>query len=366
MAIFFLIIASVITAVDLALILLWITNYKDKSDGIQETPFISILIAARNEQENLADCLDSIINLDYPMEQLEVLVGNDMSDDQTGDIAEAYSVRHPFIKHISIYKTIIDGNGKANVLAQLVKKAKSEYLFITDADISVPEDWIRSMLRGMTTDIALVTGTAIVVGKNLLAYMQQIDWLFATGMLKVVSDLNIPVTTMGNNMLVRKSVYDEIGGYEALPFSVTEDLELFNHIKEKHNTVNLFNPGVLNKSKPQKSLMDLLIQRKRWMRGAFELPKTMIALLLMQASYAAIILGLLITYPLMGWLALGLRLLFRFTFISLVVNKLNSRVNLFGSIIFELYSATFSLVSLFFYLFSGEVEWKGRKYSKND
>ena len=359
---FFLTIVVLILSVDLLLILLWLTNFKNVKHELKELPKVSVLIAARDEENNLADCLDSLMNLDYPMDKLEVLVGNDMSEDQTGEIAQAYATRFPSIRYFNIYKKVVKGNGKANVLAQLARKATSEYIFITDADITVPQQWITSMLQGMDEETALVTGTSVVVGKNFLAYMQQIDWLFATGMLKVVSDLNIPVTTMGNNMLMRKSVYEEIGGYEAIPFSVTEDLELFNQIKSKYKTVNLFGPGVLNQSKPVKTFNDLLIQRKRWMRGAFDLPIIMIILLFLQASYIVFFFGLIIINPTLGWSLLAVKFVLRFIFLSLVVNKLSSRVNILGSFIFEVYSAFFSLASLVYYVFSGDIEWKGRKY----
>jgi len=362
MLIFLLIISTMVLLVDLSLIILWITNYKNPSLESNETPFISVLVAARNEENNLADCLDSLVAVDYPIDKYEILVGNDNSDDQTGEIVDAYAVRYPQIKSHTISKQKIKGNGKANVLAQLAHLAQGSHFFVTDADIMVPRTWFSAMLKCMQGDIALVTGTSVVVGSGFLAYMQQIDWLFATGMLKVVSDLGIPVTTMGNNMLIRRDAYEDIGGFEAMPFSVTEDLELFNHIKLKYNTVNIFNPGVLNKSKPTRSIKGLLTQRKRWMRGAFELPLIMVSLLIVQTSFFLVLLALFLIDPITATIVLSIKFLLRFIFLSLVVRKLNDRVNIFGSLIFELYSSVFSVVSLIYYYLSGPIEWKGRKY----
>lgn len=355
-------ISFIVLLADFALIVLWIFNYKDVGDENTETPIVSILVAARNEENNLADCLESLVRVNYPTSQYEILVGNDNSDDKTGQIAEAYSVRHPQIKNFSIINKTIRGNGKANALAFLARKAKGELLLVTDADIQVPPDWIRSMVKGLDKESALVTGTSIVVGPSLMAYFQQVEWLFATGMLKVVSDLNIPVTTMGNNMLVRKSVYDEIGGYEALPFSVTEDLELFNHIKKKYKTINLFNGDVLNISKPQKNFTDLLIQRKRWMRGAFKLPWIMVALLFLQSSFFVVIIGLFLINTTWAWIILGSKFILRYIFSVLLVRKLRESINILGYIIFEVYSVIFSMVSVLYYFLSGPIEWKGRKY----
>ena len=149
MTVVLLIVAGLVLFIDLSLIILWKTNYKNATDGITDTPFVSILIAARNEEDNLADCLESVLAVDYPPDKFEILVGNDKSEDQTGEIIDAFSVRYPQIKGYTIYKHKIDGNGKANVLAQLATNARGEYLFITDADIRIPFPWIKTMLLGM-------------------------------------------------------------------------------------------------------------------------------------------------------------------------------------------------------------------------
>lgn len=357
-----LIISFLVLVIDLALIILWLINYQDINHKYSETPFVSILIAARNEENNLSDCLESILKVNYPEDQYEILVGNDGSEDRTGEIAEAYSARHSQVKCFPISNNKIQGNGKANVLAQLARKAKGEFLMVTDADIMVPESWIKSMLDGIDRDTAIVTGTSIVGGDSLMAYFQQIEWLFATGMLKVVSDLKVPVTTMGNNMLIKKDVYEEIGGYEALPFSVTEDLELFNHVKKKYKTVNLFNSKVLNISKAQSTFTDLLVQRKRWMRGAFKLSWIMVLLLALQSSFFLLIIGLFLISSSWAWIILGSKFLLRFIFGSLLVRKLNTSINILSYIIFEVYAVIFSSVSVLYYFLSGPIEWKGRKY----
>ena len=77
-----LIIAGLVLLADLSLIVLWQINYKNAEDGISDTPFISVLIAARNEEDNLADCLESILAVDYPKDRFEILVGDDKSEDR--------------------------------------------------------------------------------------------------------------------------------------------------------------------------------------------------------------------------------------------------------------------------------------------
>ncbi len=348
---------------ELLLIVLWLANYKAHKSVLKETPTVVILVAARDEEANLAQCLDSLIELDYPREKLKIWVGDDASIDSTWEIISRYSEEHSYIHGMQITKSITKGNGKANVLAQLANSSKSEWIFITDADIQVPKQWLKSMLAAtITENAALVTGTSLVNGYGWLAKHQRLDWLYATAMLKVISDAGTPVTTMGNNMAIKRSVYNEVGGFEDLPFSVTEDLELFKLVKQNYSTINLFSAEVLNKSAPQQSVLELLLQRKRWMRGAFELPFQLLGILLIQAFYMPAIVLLVILNPVVGVSLWLIKWLLKFVFSSISANKLKEKVSLFDSFVTELFTMFFSLVSVVYYLWPGKVHWKGRAY----
>ena len=357
-----LIFVVLLIVVDMLLILLWKFNFNSEIRTIENLPMVSVMVAARNEESNIVDCLESLIRLDYPADKLEILIGDDASEDRTAEIVRAFATQHRQIKLFTIDKQITKGNGKANVLAHLSHEARGDCFLVTDADIIVPEAWVTSMLAGLGKDADLVTGTSVVTGNDRLSIIQRVDWLHATGMLKVVSDLRIPVTTMGNNMLITRKAYESVGGYEAMPFSVTEDLELFNHVKKKFKTVNLFNPGVLNRSKPQKNVKELLQQRKRWMRGAFELPPIMILVLFMQSLFILFFVALLFLNPVVALAALVIKFLLRYIFVWIVAAKLEEKVDLISSFVFEIFNIGFSFISVFYYFLSGPIVWKQRKY----
>jgi len=353
---------AVTLLVDLVLILLWIFNFKKNHHVRNDQPFVSVLVAARDEEKNLARCLDSLIAVNYPEDKIEILIGDDQSEDKTWEIANAYSIRYQQVHAFKVRNHTFLGNGKANVLTFLAHQTKGEYMFMTDADIMVPEGWIQSMLNAMSPEVSLVTGTSVVTGKGLLAYMQQLDWLFAGGMLKVVSDLGIAVTTMGNNLVIRKSTYEAVGGFEALPFSITEDLELFNQVKKKYHTVNLFDINVLNRSRPLFSFGELLEQRKRWMHGAFNLPWVMVTILLIQALFFPLLITTAFINPMLALAIFGVKFILRYLFAVSVAFRLNEPINLLGCLVFEIYIAFFSFISLLYYSFSGPITWKRREY----
>jgi cellulose synthase/poly-beta-1,6-N-acetylglucosamine synthase-like glycosyltransferase len=353
---------SIVVLTDLLLIFLWQVNFKEANPILNELPSVDILIAARNEEENIQACIDSLLSLDYPKDKLTIWLGDDDSTDTTWQSIQSYASKHHHIIASQITKQSIIGNGKANVLAQLARKGKGDWIFITDADINVPNNWIKAMLAGADKENALITGTSLVVGDSWLATFQRLDWLYATSMLKVISDLDIPVTTMGNNMAITRSAYYEVGGFEGLPFSVTEDLEIFKAVKKKHSTINLFSKEVLNRSTPQQSFMDLLLQRKRWMRGAFELPFELLSILLLQAFYLPAIITLVTINPLVGLLFWLGKWLTKYIFNIIAAKKLEEKVSLFDSFVTECYLMFFSVVSVLYYFWPGKIYWKGRTY----
>ena len=192
-------------------------------------------------------------------------------------------------------------------------------------------------------------------------------------MIKALSELKIPVTAMGNNMLIVKKAYDDVGGYEYLPPSVTEDFFLFRAITKKGwQFKNLFNTGVLVKSVPQCSIIELLHQRKRWMKGAMQLPLYLVFLLFIQALFYPVMVTVLLTLeelgvqnfePLPIFITIASsKFLLQSIFIALLLQKLKAKYLLKYLLIYEVYSSILSLILIIFYFLPVKVRWKGRVY----
>lgn len=163
-------------------------------------PFISIIVAARNEASNINRCLQSLSTLDYPKDKFEVLVGDDASEDGTPWLIELFARKHRHFYLFQISEQIGKAKGKANVLAQLIGYSKGELLLFTDADIAVNPLWAKEMVESAQGH-AIVTGYTIVERKGLFARLQSADWSLAQGLAEPISNLGVPVTAMGNNML---------------------------------------------------------------------------------------------------------------------------------------------------------------------
>jgi len=354
------ILCSFTILVDILLIYYWSFHRKSFDNESEGQPKVSILIAARNEEGNLPACLDSLLKISYPIDELEILIGDDQSEDDTYQIADSFARRNEHIRVLRIEKQLGTAKGKANVLAHLAKEATGEIFLITDADILVPENWVQSMLHGVDNDnVGIVNGVTAVSDNN----WQNIDWLFALGMVKVINDVSQPVTAMGNNMLITRKAYEAVGGYESIPFSVTEDFELFKYVRKKGLAVNqLFSENVLAFTKGQKGFLSLLNQRKRWMMGAVQLPWPVVTLLTLQALYFPSLITLFFLNAEFALVLAGMKMLIQATFILMLVNHLSLKVPFFKALLYEIYSMVISLSSGLFYLLPIKITWKGRKY----
>jgi len=354
------IVLMLILLADLLLIVFFLFNNKKYSaSDSAKIPLVSILIAMKDEEANIRRCLDSLLKLSYPHDNLEILIGNDASEDGTLIMLNEYAQQYDHIKVLDITEKVGNQHGKANVLAQLAQQAKGEYYLITDADMSLPKDWVQNMLSPMTKQTGLAIGVTNMENNR----MQDLDWLYALAMIKVVTDLGMPVTGMGNNMVISKEAYLSVGGYESLPFSITEDFELFRNVKEKgYKCAHVFQKEVLGTTLPMIGFLNLLNQRKRWMKGAVQLPWLMIGLLSLQPLFY---LGVAIMSFMEADLVLmlvGLKLLLSIVFMTIIRYRLQLPFRLLSVLMYQVYALIIAIFSVLYNLLPVSVKWKGRTY----
>lgn len=393
------VLAGITLVADLMLIGLWLTNFKQFNlvsapySTVEENhreflslpvpelrayPRVAILLAVRNEEHHLASCLDCLLAQHYPSDKICIWIGNDASTDGTLTIAKSYAVKDARIRVIDIKNSMGEAKAKANVLAHLVQANKhaedtADFLLITDADTRAPRHWIRGMLQSWQTaptceNIGIVTGVTLVQNHHVWGHLQRIDWLFALGMVKVVSDLGSPTATMGNNMMVTRQAYEATGGYESLPFSITEDFQILQEItKRGFGFRNAFHQYVATFTLPMPNFGELLQQRKRWMHGAIRLPWPIVILLFLQALFFPFIMMVVVfNFKIAVFIFIG-KIFAQSIFIALVVEKIKLRwsVKLYlyaFLLLYDLYAAILSIATIFYYFTPFKTKWKDRTF----
>ena len=122
----------------------------------EKLPSATVIVAARNEEENISRCLESLGKLVYPVDKLEVIIVNDRSTDKTGEIVG------DFITSRNNFRIIIPDEpkgkmvGKVNALATAIREAKGEIILTTDADCEVKPAWVKTIASHYFDDVGMV------------------------------------------------------------------------------------------------------------------------------------------------------------------------------------------------------------------
>lgn len=323
---------------------------------------VSILIAARNEEENLPLLLNSLLNLSYPKEELEILFGNDASSDNTGQIINEFAAQHRYMRVINLEEIEADAKlkGKTRVLEELAKRANGDYLFFTDADMELPENWVQAMLQHFEENVGVVVGLSTMKPTTYYSALQGIEWLSALHFMNLLSKVKILSTGMGNNMAVAKEAYWVTGGYAKIRFSIVEDYALYKAIIDHgYGFKQAFEPEVLAYTNPPKKFFE---QRKRWMKGGFESKSPLMVPALLQALLLPVLVILAFWHlAFVFWIIFNL-MVFHFLQIGFIQHKLGIKGYLKYVPLFVFYLPISWFLQLLYYFLPSKVIWKGRRY----
>jgi len=207
------------------------------SHKFSEFPGISVLVPARNEEKNIGKCLDSLTALDYP--DYEVIVMDDKSTDRTAEIVAGYAVKDPRVKLASGEELPAGWVGKVWACHQLSKAAHGEYLIFIDADVTFAPDALRLALYHIEKDrldffSVFPKQVTHNFGENILTPLMHWLLLAFLPMRNVLNSRNLKFAAAnGQFIMMKREVYKDIGGHEAVKNRVVEDMELVRLAKSK-------------------------------------------------------------------------------------------------------------------------------------
>jgi len=266
-------IAAIAFAAEILIIALGLRRANRIRKAPDYEPTVSIIVAARNEEEHIEQCLASLMRLEYPRDKIEIIVVDDRSTDRTPEIIRKFSEQHDSVKTVTAQLERGNLRGKMNAVALGISLSHGEILMFTDADCSVPPGWIHETVQSFDAETGIVGGFTLLEATGVFGGMQALDWIYLFSLASGTAGLRIPLTAIGNNLSVRRSAYDATGGYEVIPFSVTEDYALVQSILQKTNYVLRFpvNPLAAVASKPCRGWRELYRQKQRWGVGALDM-----------------------------------------------------------------------------------------------
>jgi cellulose synthase/poly-beta-1,6-N-acetylglucosamine synthase-like glycosyltransferase len=239
---------------------------KVKLPPLTDYPSVDILIPAHNEGVVLRDTLEAMVSIKYPG-PLFIYVLNDNSQDATSEIASAFSETYVNVKHIQVPNG--EPRGKSRVLNHGLSISQSKYFCIYDAD-NQPEPNALSKLVETAENYEMAAGAVGYVrtineSKNLLTRMISIEFqVFQLLMQSGRWQLFKTGSLTGTNMLLRRSVIEDLGGYD--PYAIAEDAELTLRITQQGYFLPIVPTSVTWEQEPE-TLGVYMKQRTRWLQG---------------------------------------------------------------------------------------------------
>lgn len=331
----------------------------------EDLPSASVIVAARNEENNILSCIKSLDTLIYPEGKLEIIIIDDASSDSTMKITSDFI--HGKLKYRVIHLEEDDSAkliGKVRAMAEGIKISSGEIIITTDADCVANPLWAKTIASYYVGNVGVVNGFTSQTVKDSFSGMQAIDFVYLLFIAAGTMNLGKPVSCIGNNMSFRKKAYEEVGGFENLPFSVTEDFLLLNSIHRlgKYKAIYPINKDSLVISKPALSLREIFNQKKRWAVGGIDAPPLGTGLMLW-AFLTNLFILLTPFFFSAAWLYLVIFKIAIDYFVLLPVHqRLGLQKNLKYFLVFEIYYIIYVLVLPFVILLSKKVKWKDRVY----
>ncbi|OGU57664.1 MAG: hypothetical protein A2X64_06150 [Ignavibacteria bacterium GWF2_33_9] len=331
--------------------------------------FVSVIIPARNEENNIATAIKSVAACNFPKNQFEIIAVNDRSDDRTGQILDNLALEIPNLKIVHLTDETKDKNlrGKPGALQAAIDIAKGDIFMFTDADCTVHVNWIATVSRYFSDpQVGLVPAYTIIKPTKIFSRIQALEWLYLHTFASGAIALKKPMGCYGNNLSVRRFAFEQIGGYANIDFSVTEDLALLQAIHRKKYRIHyLTNHNASVTTLPVETFREYVSQHHRWAIGGLKLGWIALTFVFTTLSiWLGFFLAIFTGYYLIGFGYLLLRAVADFFTYFQAVITLKQKKNLYYSPIALPFFFFFELLVPFL-LFDRTITWKGQKFKKN-
>ncbi len=223
-----------------------LTPYLDKFENKSKTtPKVSIILPARNEEDFIRGCLDSLINQDYP--NYEIIVIDDSSNDSTGEIISEYAKKNSKIIPVTAKPKPDGWMGKNWACMEGYQKATGELLLFTDADTKHSEN-VMSLAVAQLHSFNLDALSAIPKMVTFDFWTNITLPMISTFLHTRFSALNVNNPSkktgyfFGSFFIMKKETYEKVGMHEGVKHEIVEDGALGKKVKESgHKMVVILN-----------------------------------------------------------------------------------------------------------------------------
>ncbi|MBK5272966.1 MAG: glycosyltransferase [Bacteroidia bacterium] len=331
---------------------------------------ISVIIAARNEEENIRQLLLALQQQTYPKQYFEIIVVDDNSKDSTSSVVKEFP-------EVILLQTKNEGinSGKKKAIETGIAGATGELIVTTDADCLPGKEWLQTISsfkkeKQPVFIVAPVILTSSEKRHRLLSVFQQLDFLVLQGITAASVYRNIHSMCNGANLAYERKTFYDVNGFKGIDdIASGDDMLLMHKIWKKypHQVYYLKSKDVLVATNTMKTWKEFFNQRIRWASkaGRYDDKRIFFVLLLVylfNLSFGVLLVAGCWHHEYWFWL-IGMcigKTILEFPFVNSVAIFFNKQSLVKYFFLFQPLHIFYTILSGLFGQF-GKYEWKGRK-----
>ncbi|MBS1738588.1 MAG: glycosyltransferase [Bacteroidetes bacterium] len=253
-----------------------IENYKIDKQPLPPQPYLSVIIAARNEENNIGACLNALIDQHYPIDNFEIIVTNDHSTDATAAVVKSFDRPNIILLELADY---IDGKPlnsyKKKSIETALAIAKGELIVTTDADCIARPYWLQTLATfycerqpvfiAMPVAYSLPQKSSFL--KKFFYIFQALDFMALQGITGASAATGIHNMCNGANLAYTKDSFYAVNGFDEIQdIASGDDMLLMEKIQKifPDKISYLKSQEVIVTTHPSVTVGEFFHQRIRW------------------------------------------------------------------------------------------------------
>ncbi len=245
--------------------------------------FVSILIPARNEEKNIADCINDILQQDFPEELFEIIVVDDFSTDSTTRVVEDFCKRNGNIRLIRLsgengntdytdrtqitqIEHRLDKNyGKKRAIYKGIENSKGNLIVTTDADCRMNNEWLSTIVSFYEEfKPKMIVCPVVILETGIFSRIQSLEFLSLVGSSAGAIGINRPIMCNGANLAYEKDAFLQFNDPLNNKYASGDDVLFMLMLKKKFKILFLKSYKAIVYTKSQLTFQNFIQQRRRW------------------------------------------------------------------------------------------------------
>lgn len=346
-------------------------NYRNVKGGDEATK-VSVIIPARNEENNIVQCLHSISNQSYPKELTEIIVINDHSTDRTEEIVKAFGGFPVKLINLRDHISTAINSYKKKAIEIAIASSSGDLIITTDADCTAMPDWITCLVayHRHYNAVLIAAPVKIKATRSLLSIFQTIDFLTLQGITGAAVSAKFHSMGNGANLAYEKKVFYEVGGFTDIDkIASGDDMLLMHKIATRYPERFFFvkHHSAIISTQPALTWKAFLHQRIRWASKADKYDDKRIFVVLLLVYFLNVFLLIILVAGLWStsWFLFFIILVFmktmlEYSFVSRVADFFKQRSLMVYFPFLQPLHIVYTVLAGWFGKF-GTYEWKSRK-----